>query len=90
MLRNTMLTFKSHIQIQRGGKEYRCHKQRYFYIKQVGWFVRIRGDMEISEGIELFDGVLGPFTTRAKARYQLLKLIYQEQPELFDKHPVEH
>lgn len=85
-----MSPFKANLQIHRGGKQYRCHKQRYFYIKQIGWFVRIRGDMEISQGIELFDGVLGPFTTRAKAKFQLLKLIYKDQPELFESRPFEH
>jgi len=84
-----MVPYQSHIQIQRGGKEYRCHPQRFFFIKRLGWFVRTRGDMEISEGVELFDGVLGPFETRAKAKFHLLKLIYQEHPELFAQPPIE-
>lgn len=84
-----MISFQSHIQIHRGGKEYRCNPQRYFYIKAVGWFVRTRGDLEISEGIELVDGIIGPFTTQAKARFHLLKLIYQEQPDLFAHQPLE-
>lgn len=78
-----MNAFRAHDQIQRGGEEYRCHRQRYFFIKHVGWFVRTRGGMEISEGLELVDGILGPFPTRAKAKFHLLKLIYQENPELF-------
>lgn len=78
-----MTVFHAHILIQRGGKQYRGEPERYFYIKRLGWFVRTRGELEISEGVELFDGVLGPFTTRAKARFQLLKLIHQHQPELF-------
>lgn len=78
-----MNVFKYQTHVLRGGKEYRCHQQRYFYIKQVGWFVRTRGDLEISEGMELFDGVLGPFATRAKAKFHLLKLIYEEEPGLF-------
>lgn len=82
-----MITFKSHIQIQRGGEEYRSHQQRYFYIKHLGWFVRIRGDMVISEGLECFDGIVGPFKSRSKARFHLLKLIYQEHPELFTQAP---
>lgn len=84
-----MIAFQSHSQIQRGGSEYRCHKRRYFYIKRVGWFVRTRGDMEICEGLELFDGVIGPFATRAKAKFHLLKLIYEEHPELFSRRPVD-
>lgn len=84
-----MITFQSHIQIQRGGKKYRCNPHRYFYIRKVGWFVRMRGDIEISEGMELFDGILGPFDTRAKAKFQLLKIIYQERPELFSSPPLE-
>jgi hypothetical protein len=83
MLRKSMNAFQAHSQIQRGGEEFRCHRQRYFFIKRVGWFVRTRGDMEICEGVELFDGIVGPFATRAKAKFHLLKLIYQEHPELF-------
>lgn len=89
MIRKPMIAFQAHIQIQRGGKEYRCNPQRYFYIKHVGWFVRTRGDLEICDGLELFDGILGPFTTRSKARFHLLKLIYQEQPELFSQQPLQ-
>jgi len=84
-----MISFQSHIQIQRGGKQYRSHRQRFFYIKGVGWFVRTRGDIELSEGMELLDGILGPYNTRAKARFQLLKLIYQEHPELFPEPPLQ-
>jgi hypothetical protein len=90
MLAEPMISFKSHIQIQRGGKQYRCNRHRFFYIKQLGWFVRMRGDLEISEGMELVDGIVGPFTTRAKAKYHLLKQIYQEHPELFAHEPVEY
>jgi hypothetical protein len=89
MIKKSMISFQSHIQIHRGGKEYRCNKQRYFYIKSVGWFVRTRGDLEICEGMELVDGIIGPFPTRAKAKFHLMKLIYQEQPELFSQQPVE-
>lgn len=84
-----MVAFQSHIQIQRGGKEYRCNRQRYFYIKRLGWFVRTRGELEICDGLELFNGIIGPFATQAKARFYLLKLIYQEQPELFSRQPLE-
>ena len=77
---NAFLTLQ---QIQRGGAQLRCHRQRYFFIKRVGWFVRTRGDIEICDGMELIDGVIGPFATRARARYYLLKLIYQDHPELF-------
>jgi hypothetical protein len=84
MIRKSMNAFRSQNQIQRGGEEYRCHRQRYFYIKRVGWFVRTRGDMEITEGLELIDGIVGPFQSRAKAKFHLLKLIYQEHPELFN------
>jgi hypothetical protein len=89
MITKSMIRFQSHIQIQRGGEEYRSHRHRYFYIKHCGWFVRTRGDLEISEGVELFDGIVGPFATRAKAKFHLLKLIYQEHPELFTQQPVE-
>ena len=82
-----MHPFHAHIRIQRGGEEYRCHKQRYFYIKRIGWFLRARGDLEIDEGVELFNGIIGPFATRSKAKFHLLKLIYEEHPELFTRQP---
>jgi len=84
-----MISFQSHIQIQRGGKQYRCHPNRFFYIKQIGWFVRTRGEIEISEGMELLDGILGPYSSRAQAKFQLLKIIYDEHPELFTEAPLE-
>lgn len=82
-----MNAFRYQTHVQRGGKAYRCHPQRYFFIKHIGWFVRTRGDLEICEGMELFNGIVGPFATRAKARFHLLKLIYEEHPELF-KPPI--
>ncbi|MBI1422988.1 MAG: hypothetical protein GC149_05935 [Gammaproteobacteria bacterium] len=84
-----MFAFKSHIQIHRGGKQYRCNRYRFFYIRRVGWFVRTRGEMEISEGMELFDGIAGPFPSRDKARFHLMQLIYEQEPELFAGKPFE-
>lgn len=78
-----MSAFHNNSQILRGGAEYRSHRQRYFFIKNVGWFVRTRGDIEICHGMEVIGGIVGPFPTRAKAKFHLLKLIYQENPELF-------
>jgi hypothetical protein len=82
-----MVTFYSHIQIQRGGKEYRVNPERFFYIKRVGWFVRTRGEIEICEGLELVDGILGPFSSRSRAKFHLLKIIYEDQPALFEDRP---
>lgn len=84
-----MISFQSHIQIQRGGEQYRCHSKRFFHIKGVGWFVRTRGEIELSEGMELLNGILGPFNSPAKAKFHLLKIIYQEHPELFEAPPIE-
>ena len=71
----------THLHIQRGGEHYRCHAERFFYIKQQGWFVRTRAELEMSEGMELSDGIVGPFLTLARARYFLLKLIFEESPQ---------
>ena len=67
--------------IHRGGERYRCNAERFFYIKQHGWFLRTRAVTEMSEGMELSDGIIGPFLTLARARYFLMKLIYEENPE---------
>lgn len=70
--------------IQRGGSHYRCHTERFFYIKQHGWFVRTRAELEMSDGMELSDGIVGPFLTLARARYFLMKLISEENLEAID------
>jgi len=70
--------------IYRGGEHYRCHDERFFYIKQHGWFVRTRAELEMSDGMELSDGIVGPFMTLARARYFLMKLIFEENPGAVD------
>lgn len=80
-----MTFFHQHKHIQRGGAQHRQHPDRYFYIDEVGWFVRTRGDYEIREGIDISSGILGPFRSRAVAKYELFKMLFEEQPELFEK-----
>ena len=77
--------YNANIEVHRGGSKFRHNAERYFYLKQTGWFVRTRGDAVLCEGLELTDGVAGPFRSRAAAKFFLLKLIYEEHPELFDR-----
>ena len=84
MLRTPMNPYNTSLAIKRGGEQLRQHHDRFFYLKPLGWFLRTRGDILISEGLEVNDGgIVGPFHSRAAARYFLLKLIYAERPELF-------
>lgn len=73
-------------QLQRSGPEHRRHADRFFQIKGIGWFVYIRDNIEIYDGIEVNAGVAGPFDTKAQARFFLLKHIYEDRPELFRIH----
>ena len=77
--------YNSNIEVQRGGAKLRQHSERYFYLKKTGWFLRTRGDAVLGEGLEVTEGIVGPFHSRAAAKFFLLKLIYEEHPELFYK-----
>ncbi len=79
-----MIHFGIKKHIQRGGTQFRQNPDRYFFIKKMGWFLYLRSDQEINSGMEVTDGVAGPFKSRAAARYYLLKLVYEENPELFN------
>jgi len=63
----------------------RQYDERYFYLKKTGWFLRTRGDIVQGDGVEVTEGIVGPFRSKAAAKFFLLKLIYEEHPELFDK-----
>jgi len=80
-----MTLFLKHKHIQRGGAQYRQHPDRYFEIEEVGWFVRTRGDYEAREGMDVSSGILGPFKSKAVAKYELFKMLFEEQPDLFKK-----
>lgn len=80
-----MSFYQTHQHIYRGGTQLRQYFDRYFYIKHIGWFVRTRGDHEFNDGMEVVNGILGPYKSKAAAKFQLLKLVYEERPELFDK-----
>ena len=80
-----MTFFPNNKHIQRGGPQYRQHSDRYFHIDEVGWFVRTRGDYETREGMDLCNGILGPFKSKAAAKYELLKMLYETDPDLFEK-----
>ncbi len=53
--------------LQRAGKEYRTNPSRFFFVKTVGWFVYIRGDIVLNQGLISQDGIAGPFHTLDKA-----------------------
>jgi len=76
-----MTAFNSNIRIQRGGKRYRCQMERIFYIKHHGWFVHTRDDLEIFQGLELHNGIRGPFATQNGAKNYLLQLLTGTIPE---------
>lgn len=59
----------------RSGAQDRRHARRFFYVKNSGWFVHLRGDQEVFDGIEVNSGLAGPFPTRAEARDYLLRII---------------
>ncbi len=76
--------YNSNIEVHRGGAKLRQHVDRYFYLKKTGWFLRTRGDVMLGEGLEVSEGIVGPFRSKAAAKFFLLKLIYEEHPELFE------
>jgi len=76
--------YNSNTEVLRGGAKLRQHIERYFYMKEIGWFLRTRGELVVGQGLEVSAGVEGPFRSRAAAKYFLLKLIYEEHPELFN------
>ena len=49
--------------LQRAGKEYRVNPSRFFFVKTMGWFVYLRGDTVLNQGLISQDGVAGPFHT---------------------------
>jgi len=65
----------------RSGPQDRIHTDRYTYVKGTGWFVHMRGDQEMCDGIEVSSGIVGPFNTRTDARFYLIKIIRQTYPE---------
>lgn len=53
--------------LQRAGKEYRVNHSRFFYVKSMGWFVHMRGDFVLNNGLITQDGVVGPFLSKHSA-----------------------
>ncbi len=58
--------FKQQI-LQRAGKEYRVNPSRFFFVKTMGWFVYMRGDIVLNHGLITQDGVAGPFLSKNSA-----------------------
>jgi len=65
----------------RSGPQDRIHPERYTFVKGTGWFVHLRGDQEMCDGIEVSSGIVGPFNTRSDARVYLIKIIRQTYPD---------
>ena len=53
--------------LQRAGKEYRVNPSRFFFVKTMGWFVYMRGDMVWNHGLISQDGIAGPFLSKNTA-----------------------
>ena len=53
--------------LQRAGMEYRVNRSRFFFVKTMGWFVYIRGDFVLNQGLITQDGVAGPFLSKHTA-----------------------
>lgn len=56
------------LNLQRAGKQFRINLTRFFFVKNLGWFVHTRGDTVLSEGLVAQDGVVGPFPNEVTAR----------------------
>jgi hypothetical protein len=65
----------------RSGPQDRIRPDRFTYVKGTGWFVHMRGDQEMCDGIEVSSGIIGPFNTRLDARVYLIKIVRQTYPE---------
>ncbi len=62
--------FKSESESERpGSSAYRQRTERFFHVMNLGWFVYTReaDALETQHGIELREGVIGPFETRNRA-----------------------
>ncbi|MFO7602482.1 MAG: hypothetical protein R6X06_01560 [Gammaproteobacteria bacterium] len=62
------------------GSAYRVCEDRFIHIKQLGWFVQLRGEFTAVDGISTSDSLAGPFTSRACA-LAYLRLTIQMQAE---------
>lgn len=57
------------------GKQARRNKDRFVYVSGHGWFVHTRSQLCIQAGIEVQDGLVGPFPSRETASAYLSRFI---------------
>lgn len=60
---------------KRLGKHARRNADRFVHIEGHGWFVHTRAQLCIHTGIEVQDGLIGPFASRAAAAAGLSRYI---------------
>lgn len=74
--------FRNHQYLCRSGPQDRIHSNRFTYIVGAGWFVYLRGDLEMCCGVEVSSGIAGPFNTRSDAQGYLTRFINKTRNEL--------
>ena len=74
------MVFSNRRYLCRSGPQDRIHSDRYTYIEGAGWFLYLRGDQEMCDGIEVNSGIAGPFNTRSDAKVYLIKMINHLHP----------
>ena len=62
------------------GAQYRSNEGRILHIKDLGWFVRMRGEFHSVCGLTTSHGIAGPFISQEHALAYLHQAIWQEQP----------
>lgn len=60
---------------QRLGKQARRNKDRFVFVNGHGWFVHTRSQLCIQAGIEVQDGLIGPFPSRETAATYLSRFV---------------
>ena len=70
--------WKTHSSYRLGAK-YRSNESRLFYIKNLGWFLRMRGEFNSVSGLTASHGVAGPFPNQDIAFAYLRRSIFKEK-----------
>lgn len=76
-----MVFHNQHYYFYRSGPQDRRQLHRFFYVKRTGWFVHLRGDQELCDGIEVNSGIAGPFESQTQAKRYLARIIQQSRAE---------
>lgn len=66
-----------------GNSTSRTNNERYFHVMNIGWFVYTRDadEIECRQGIEMRDGIVGPFGTQNDAIQFLEDHITQQKAD---------